>query len=204
MDGCAGHTSAEDRSSTPCDSTTNEDTSEAFEDAQSELEKDNENPQQKVEYDAIDEIKVASPLRHGMNTKRNNDHFESVVLLKEKRSYSVAGCENNFPLELPPLESFLDTMKFDGLNFSEVICGSLAGSLELENDILPSTPLTDEQLRHADSVLKDEMVQGVPINRIEVEQPPLGNFITVYLYELKETVLHGTHLNFVDSLFRRS
>ena len=101
------------------------------------------------------------------------------MLLKEKRSYSLAGCGKDFstsPLELPPLETFLDTIKFDGLDLSEGICGSLAGSLELENGLLPSTPLTDEQLRHADSVLKDDLVEGVPINRIELEQPPIGKF----------------------------
>ena len=66
-------------------------------------------------------------------------------------------------------------------------CGSLATSLELENDILPSTPLTDEQLKHADSVLKDEMVQGVPINRI-AEPAPLGN-VNLLVFSIRSAKL---------------
>ena len=54
---------------------------------------------------------------------------------------------------LPPLEPYLPE------------AGSLDGSI-LENDLLPSTPLTDEQMRHADSVLKEDL-HGVTINRIE-------------------------------------
>ena len=57
-------------------------------------------------------------------------------------------------LELPPLETF----------FSLAERASLSGSLE--NDLLPSTPLTEEQLRHADSVLKEDLnLNGVTINR---------------------------------------
>lgn len=57
-------------------------------------------------------------------------------------------------LELPPLESF----------FSLAERASLNGSIE--NDLLPSTPLTEEQLKHADSVLKDDLnLNGVTINR---------------------------------------
>lgn len=44
-------------------------------------------------------------------------------------------------LELPPLESFLGSWPPDGVD-----CGSLATSLELDNDVLPSTPLTEEQM----------------------------------------------------------
>ena len=47
-----------------------------------------------------------------------------------------------------------------------------AGSINscLESDLFPSTPLTDEQMRHADSVLKDEFEGGViPMNRIPEE-----------------------------------
>ena len=48
---------------------------------------------------------------------------------------------------LPPLEAFLQE--------NASLCGSL------ENDLLPSTPLTEEQLRAA----RDEDVANVPINR---------------------------------------
>ena len=47
-----------------------------------------------------------------------------------------------------------------------------AGSINscLESDLFPSTPLTDEQMRHADSVLKDDFEGGViPLNRIPEE-----------------------------------
>ena len=167
------------RMASPSPSTNDEDMSEAFEDAKSEIEKEpvaieNKN---KNNFEAVNEIKIASPFRYAIKNQRRQDSNEAIMLLKEKRSYSVAGCGKDFttsPLELPPLESFLDTIKFNELDLSEGIYGSIAGSLELENDLLPSTPLTDEQLRHADSVLKDELVEGVPINRIELEQPPIG------------------------------
>ena len=178
MNKCTNKASWVERSASPCTSTNDEDASEAFEDAQSEVDKDQGNSWDLNEYDAVNEIKVASPFRYDASNRGNNDPCGSLLLRKDKRSYSVAGCESNFSnshlRELPPLETFLDDIKFNGLDLSEGICGSLAASLELENDVLPSTPLTDEQLRHADSVLKDEMVQGVPINRIEVEQSPLG------------------------------
>ena len=168
------------RMASPSPSTNDEDMSEAFEDAKSEIEKEpvaTEN-KNKNNFEAVNEIKIASPFRYAIKNQRSQDSNEAIMLLKEKRSYSVAGCGKDFstsPLELPPLEAFLDTIKFDGLeHLSEGIYGSIAGSLELENDLLPSTPLTDEQLRHADSVLKDELVEGVPINRIELEQPPIG------------------------------
>jgi len=164
------------RAASPSASTNDEDMSEAFEDAKSEIEKEPVVLQNKNKFEAVNEIKIASPFRYAVTNQRNHGQNEAVMLLKEKRSYSLAGCGKDFstsPLELPPLETFLDTIKFDGLDLSEGICGSLAGSLELENDLLPSTPLTDEQLRHADSVLKDELVEGVPINRIELEQPPI-------------------------------
>ena len=171
------------RAASPSASTNDEDVSEAFEDAKSEIEKEPVALQNKNKFEAVNEIKIASPFRYAVTNQRNHGQNEAVMLLKEKRSYSLAGCGKDFstsPLELPPLETFLDTIKFDGLDLSEGICGSLAGSLELENDLLPSTPLTDEQLRHADSVLKDELVEGVPINRIELEQPPIGKFQLAY------------------------
>jgi hypothetical protein len=63
---------------------------------------------------------------------------------------------------LPPLENLLAEMS------------SLTGSME--NDLLPSTPLTEEQLRRADSVLKEDL-EGVPINcivedRVEIDGGP--------------------------------
>jgi len=59
---------------------------------------------------------------------------------------------------LPPLETFFN------------LVNDRAGSINscLESDLFPSTPLTDEQMRHADSVLKDQL-EGVPMNRIPEE-----------------------------------
>ena len=51
---------------------------------------------------------------------------------------------------LPPLETFFAPLP------TLVERASLTGSLE--NDLLPSTPLTEEQLRHADSVLKVDVL----------------------------------------------
>jgi len=62
-------------------------------------------------------------------------------------------------LELPPLESFLGTWPPAGVD-----CGSLATSLELDNDVLPSTPLTEEQMLQQQT--NDEQVDGIPINRL--------------------------------------
>ena len=179
MDECTDPVSENCRSASPCTTTNDEDASEAYEDARSELEKDQDTSEDHTKYEAIDEIKIASPFRYDNKHRKNNDPCESVVLLKQKRSYSVGGSGSDFsrcPLDLPPLDAFLDSIKFDGLDLSEGICGSLAGSLELENDLLPSTPLTDEQLKYAESVLKNEL-DGLPINRLEVEPPipPLGN-----------------------------
>ena len=174
----------EGRSRSPCGSSYEEDASEAFEDARSELDKEQENCN-KNEYDGENDIKVASPFHYsGPKTAnamvgKSSDPCESLHLLKNKRSYSFNECEadlSDCQLSLPPLETFFDGLNFNGLDLAVNGCGSLATSLELENDILPSTPLTDEQLKHADSVLKDEMVQGVPINRI-AEPAPLGNLL---------------------------
>ena len=68
-------------------------------------------------------------------------------------------------LQLPPLESFFEDIHgCYSLNPDSV---SLADA-ELENDLFPSTPLTEDQLRHADSVLQHELTQtGVPINKLE-------------------------------------
>ena len=56
-------------------------------------------------------------------------------------------------LELPPLESFLGTWPPAGVD-----CGSLATSLELDNDVLPSTPLTEEQMLQQQT--NDEQVRS--------------------------------------------
>jgi len=71
-------------------------------------------------------------------------------------------------LELPPLESFLGTAwGIPGLGDSALVgCGSLATSLELDNDVLPSTPLTEEQLLQQTQNANDEQVGGIPINRL--------------------------------------
>lgn len=66
---------------------------------------------------------------------------------------------------LPPLETF-----FVPLPTLVERC-SLSGSLE--NDLLPSTPLTEEQMRHADSVLKEDL-NGVTINQI-TQDPDEGD-----------------------------
>ena len=68
-------------------------------------------------------------------------------------------------LELPPLETFFDEIPELTLHPECVSLPSLAA--ELENDLFPSTPLTEDQLRHADSELQDELKQtGVAINQI--------------------------------------
>lgn len=62
-------------------------------------------------------------------------------------------------LGLPPLETFVGFPDLD-LDFRGPDCVSLrADSIELENDVLPSTPLTEEQLGQEEEL-------GVPINQI--------------------------------------
>ena len=74
-------------------------------------------------------------------------------------------------LELPPLESFFNDIQSYPLHPESV---SLTAD-ELENDLFPSTPLSEDQLRHADSVLQHELTQtGVPINKLE--EPSDGDF----------------------------
>ena len=188
------------RSRSPCASSFEEDASEAFEDARSELDKEQENSN-KNEYDGENDIKVASPFRYNCPKianamiGNNSDSCDSPHLLKTKRSYSFNECEadlSDCQLSLPPLETFFDGLNFNGLDLAVNGCGSLATSLELENDILPSTPLTDEQLKHADSVLKDEMVQGVPINRI-AEPAPLGN-VNLLVFSIRSAKLGQKYL----------
>jgi len=72
-------------------------------------------------------------------------------------------------LELPPLETFLGCV---GQWPPDGDCGSLATSLELDNDVLPSTPLTEEQLLQADAAIAAGAHGAIPINRLEPPIPP--------------------------------
>jgi hypothetical protein len=64
-------------------------------------------------------------------------------------------------LGLPPLETFVGFPDLD-LDFRGPDCVSLrADSIELENDVLPSTPLTEEQLGQEEEL-------GVPINQVSI------------------------------------
>ena len=85
-----------------------------------------------------------------MMTMLSNGHFRH-----RSRSYSVDRIETDFSdLDLPPLETFA-TPYFQGPD-----CVSLrADSIELEKDVFPSTPLTEEQLAQ-------EVDLGVPINQV--------------------------------------
>ena len=60
-------------------------------------------------------------------------------------------------LELPPLESFFNDIQSFPLHPENV---SLTAD-ELENDLFPSTPLSEDQLRHADSVLQHELTRSL-------------------------------------------
>jgi len=83
---------------------------------------------------------------------------------------------------LPPLETFFG--EFPGLDLNPE-CVSLTA--ELENDLLPSTPLTEDQLRHADSVLQHELNQtGVPINQLD---EPEGD--EYWGYDLKNMMMNA-------------
>ena len=91
---------------------------------------------------------------------------------------------------LPPLETFLDKWHRDlGGDVT-----SLAASLELENDVLPSTPLTEEQLLHADSVLKEELTE-LPINRLpdadDGETAKVDNDDYYYYYDIKGMMMNA-------------
>jgi len=111
--------------------------SEAFEDARSEV-----------------ESQLKSPVRL-------SDSLDNIQVDKNGPKHSF----DDDDLELPPLETFFDEIPELSLHPECVSLPSLAA--ELENDLFPSTPLTEDQLRHADSVLQDELKQnGVPINQI--------------------------------------
>ena len=83
-----------------------------------------------------------------------------MFFLHSRRRYSDDGLEPDFAdLGLPPLETFVGFPDLD-LDFRGPDCVSLrADSIELENDVLPSTPLTEEQLGQEEEL-------GVPINQV--------------------------------------
>ena len=109
--------------------------SEAFEDARSEI-----------------DSQIKSPIRV-------TDSFDNIEVDVKSIKSKNSDLLDEDDLQLPPLETFLS--EFPGLDLNPE-CASLAA--ELENDLLPSTPLTEDQLRHADSVLQHELTQtGVPM-----------------------------------------
>ena len=81
--------------------------------------------------------------------------------LFRRRSCSVDRLESDLSdLDLPPLETFAGFP--DLLDFDAPDCVSLrADSIELENDVFPSTPLTEEQFA-------EEVELGVPINQVGI------------------------------------
>ena len=92
--------------------------SEAFEDARSEIDSQFTSNMVADSMDNVDHISVAQDIIEPHNHILDDD------------------------LELPPLETFFG--EFDGLALHPD-CASLAA--DLENDLLPSTPLTEDQLR---------------------------------------------------------
>ena len=89
-----------------------------------------------------------------MKSPNTYDSLEKIQVIEKSASKDLL---NDDDLQLPPLETFFG--EFTGLDLNPD-CVSLAA--ELENDLLPSTPLTEDQLRHADSSL----ITGVPINQL--------------------------------------
>lgn len=89
-----------------------------------------------------------------MKSPTTYDSLEKIQVIEKSASKDLL---NDDDLQLPPLETFFG--EFTGLDLNPD-CVSLAA--ELENDLLPSTPLTEDQLRHADSSL----ITGVPINQL--------------------------------------
>eukprot|EP00095_Tigriopus_kingsejongensis_P003542 maker-scaffold106_size358372-snap-gene-2.32 protein:Tk03542 transcript:maker-scaffold106_size358372-snap-gene-2.32-mRNA-1 annotation:"adipor-like receptor cg5315" len=92
-----------------------------------------------------------------------SDHFEDArsepFLAGGRPTRSASEDDLDF---LPPLESFLPALPT--LQERASLCGSL------ENDLMPSTPLTEEQLRQVDSVIQAELeLEGVTINHLEEE-----------------------------------
>ena len=74
---------------------------------------------------------------------------------------------SDLDLDLPALETFVGFP--DLLDFGGPDCVSLrADSIELENDVLPSTPLTEEQFAQG------EVDLGVPINQVSLKKLRLG------------------------------
>ena len=91
--------------------------SEAFEDARSEV-----------------ESQLKSPVRL-------SDSLDNIQVDKNGPKHSF----DDDDLELPPLETFFDEIPELTLHPECVSLPSLAA--ELENDLFPSTPLTEDQLR---------------------------------------------------------
>lgn len=82
---------------------------------------------------------------------------ERIVRQDEVRSAEDGEDEEEVLALLPPLETFFQF---------PAETGSLTGSIE--NDLIPSTPLTEEQLKRADSVLKEDLdLNSVPINQVK-------------------------------------
>ena len=98
--------------------------SEAFEDARSEVESQIKSPVKLG--DSFDNIQV---------DKTDSHYLDNI----QRDSKDIL---NDDELQLPPLETFFDEIPELSLNPE---CASLAA--ELENDLFPSTPLTEDQLR---------------------------------------------------------
>ena len=82
--------------------------------------------------------------------------LEKIQVIEKSASKDLL---NDDDLQLPPLETFFG--EFAGLDLNP---DSVSLAAELENDLLPSTPLTEDQLRNADS-----SHYGVPINQLNDE-----------------------------------
>ena len=117
-------TNSKECSKSLCGSTCEEDTSEAFEDARSEPDKDQEYGLRQKKYENEQPIKLASPhfdtgIQRVDDLRPTNDPNEAIHRLRNRRRYSVVGCEPEFTsshLELPPLETFFDGLGFNGLD----------------------------------------------------------------------------------------
>ncbi len=126
--------------------------SEAFEDARSEIDSQIKSPVRLA--DSIDAIHTVEAVE------------DEVVQAAPSSCRRRVPTVDDDDLELPPLETLLGGFGFPALEFQ---ADGISLTAELENDLLPSTPLTEEQLRNADSVLKELNKTGVPINQINNE-----------------------------------
>lgn len=89
----------------------------------------------------------------------HSDHFEDARSEPFPSMRSSGSLDDDDLDLLPPLETFFP---LPTLQERASLCGSI------ENDLLPSTPLTEEQLRMVDSAIQEDL-EGVTINRIEEE-----------------------------------